>query len=164
MRADDRPYSPERVEIRRMEALFEDAPDGREFYNLRRYGKWGEPIRDTVLKPLRRGDPAAIEDAIVFLEENPRFFRSGYHKRTLAAALKTAALTPDQTARLRQVVLDAAHSTKVGPEFSEYARLAVKLADRRFLDAVEARLAKAEGWTKGRLERILRLWKTHDRR
>jgi hypothetical protein len=158
------PISPDRAEIRRMEALFDVATGGREFYELQQYGKWGEPIRETVLKPMRRGDPQAIEDAIVFLEENPRFFRSGYHKGLLAAALKSAALSDDQIARLRQVVLEAAGSPKVGPEFKEYARLAVRLAHDPFIGEVTARVAPAYGSVKRRLEWILRLWRAHGAR
>jgi len=152
------------AEIRRLEYLFEQAPRGEAFRDLRYASKWGEGIRHEVLKPLQRGDKAAIEDAIVFLEENPRFFRSGYHKRALAASLKSAELSADQIARLRQVILTAAASPNVGPEFSEYARLAIQLADHRFIGEVAARIADAEGWVKKRLERILRLTRAHQRR
>ena len=158
------PPPPAWGEILRLELLFEESPRGEAFADLVRTSKWGHKIREAVLKPLiHRREPAAIEDAILFLEVSPRFPGSGYHKRALTAALKSANLTPQQVARLRQVVLDAAESPRIGPEFSEYARLAVRLADREFIWVIQTRQAEAAGWKKDRLERILRLWRVHGR-
>jgi hypothetical protein len=153
------------AEIRRLEYLSEQPHHGEELRELEARSKWGSGrIRKAVLKPLQRGNPAAVEDAIVYLEESPRWLGSGYDKRALAASLKSAELTPDQIARLRRVVLDSIDSERVGVEFSEYARLAIKLADDRFIAEVTSRLAGAKSRPKQRLERMLRLWEAHGRK
>src|SRR4051794_4279454 len=85
-------------EIRELERLWNDkAPD---FQNRRRASKWGENIGPDVIAGIREGHGDAIEDGILFLEVNPRFFRSGYHKGRLARVLKTADLSAAQEQRL----------------------------------------------------------------
>ena len=54
---------------------------------------------------IRRGDRAAIDDAVGFLEADPWCFRSGYVKAELMGALANCRLPGDARDRLRRVVL-----------------------------------------------------------
>lgn len=60
---------------------------------------------DALVVAVRSGDPAAIEPAVVVLEVDPVFSRSGYAKEKLMRALAQASIGPDHAARLRAVVL-----------------------------------------------------------
>ena len=48
---------------------------------------------------LKRSDPAAVEDAITFLEADPIAFRTGYLKEELLDRLKVVELSDDQSRR-----------------------------------------------------------------
>jgi hypothetical protein len=76
----------------------------------------------------KEADPAAIDRVLVFLEADPWCFRSGYAKEALLRCVRHVALTPEQTARARAIVL---HAVEVGDrrEFREISRLAKKVAD-----------------------------------
>ncbi|HEU0132799.1 MAG TPA: NUDIX domain-containing protein [Mycobacteriales bacterium] len=60
------------------------------------------PVRETVAA-LRRGDPGAVEEALAFLEADPRCFRSGYLKADVMHALAQRDLR-DVRDRVRAVV------------------------------------------------------------
>lgn len=70
------------------------------------------------------------ENAVIFLEANPRYFRSGYDKAQLLRRLKRADLSADHQRRLRKVVL-AAVERSGGVEFRQYCHLASRLASRQ---------------------------------
>jgi hypothetical protein len=55
---------------------------------------------------LKLGDLQAIELAVRYLEANPRYFRSGYHKADFLKFLKRHPLSDEQCDRLRKVILD----------------------------------------------------------
>ena len=97
---------------------------------------------------LPRGNRAAIEDAIRFLETDPYFFRSGYLKEELLRYLARAPLDPDQESRLRDVVLARVR----GParrEFRRYCRLARRLSTTDFIAQLQE-VAEREPGTAGR--------------
>jgi len=54
---------------------------------------------------LKAGEPTAIEMAVCFLEADPWYFRSGYHKADFLRLLRKHPLSDDQCARLRDVIL-----------------------------------------------------------
>jgi hypothetical protein len=60
---------------------------------------------DALVVAVRSGDPAAIEPAVVVLEVDPVFSRSGYAKEKLMRALAQVPLDPEPAARLRVVVV-----------------------------------------------------------
>jgi hypothetical protein len=150
-----------RAEMQDLERLFGESPYSCEFIQRQRDSKWGERIRREVVKGIDERRPASIEDGVLFLETNPRFFRSGYHKATVASRLKSAPLTDQQLARLRQVILAAAGDSRVGPEFNEYARLAIRVGNADFLGDIENRARSTDGWRRSRFERILSLCRKH---
>jgi hypothetical protein len=129
----------------------------------RRGSRWGEEIRNAVIRPLKNRRPEAIEDAILFLEVSPRYFRSGYHKASIASKLKGSPLSDDQRRRLRDVILNALDSTRIGPEFREYARLAIVVFDAKFLDDVTARMQTDRSWVRARCAKVLTLCLQHRR-
>src|SRR5438045_538714 len=75
---------------------------------------------------LRAGDPAGLETAVAFLEQDPWFFGSGYVKADLLRYLKRFDLPPPYDDRLRRVIL-AAVDRPLRREFRHYCRLARKL-------------------------------------
>ena len=85
---------------------------------------------------LRVGDPSAIEMAVQFLEANPWYFRSGYHKADVLRLLKRLPLSEDQCARLRKVIVERVRGRPVR-EMRAYGRLAPKISTPEF----EAELA-----------------------
>lgn len=81
---------------------------------------WGIEARER----MRLGDRAFIEDAILLLEVDPWFFRSGYLKERVLRHLKSAPLKEADKARLRQVIENVALGRN-RREFRDYCRLAV---------------------------------------
>lgn len=75
------------------------------------------------LARLGEDDPDAVAAAILFLEADPMFFRSGYIKETILRRLKHVSLTARQTEALARLVV---RSLDRGGrrEFHGYARLA----------------------------------------
>lgn len=83
---------------------------------------------------LRSGDPAAIEAGVVFVEADPRCFRSGYLKERLLRGLRHAPLTAGQAERLTRALLHAVDDSD-RREFAQWCRLAAVRLDRRVVDA-----------------------------
>jgi hypothetical protein len=86
---------------------------------------------------LRKADAAIIEAAIVFLEADPYFFRSGYVKADLVRAVSKFPLSPKQQMRLQQVIIDRIK----GPtrrEFRRYCNLAPHVTTPAFEREVAA--------------------------
>jgi hypothetical protein len=76
-------------------------------------------------------DPEAIEDAILFLEVDPWYFRSGYLKERLIKGLKAADLDYRDRLRLRNVIWSVAKG-KNRREFRNYCSLALKVSTPDF--------------------------------
>ena len=80
---------------------------------------------------LQNGDAQAIEMAVRFLEADPWYFRSGYHKETFLRALRKQLLSDDQCARLRRVILSHVRGG-YRRETRAFCRFATRVADREF--------------------------------
>jgi len=145
------------AEINELQQLWDENSD--EFELKRRQSKWGERIKECVIDLMSAGDVEAIEDGVVFLEQNPRFFRSGYFKGKVATKLKSVSLTSCQSRRIRKVVIDAIQSDAVGPEFSDYARLLPYVGTHEMASEIEECCHKTDGWQRRRCERLLRHWR-----
>ncbi|HEY0075180.1 MAG TPA: hypothetical protein VGB77_13865 [Abditibacteriaceae bacterium] len=81
---------------------------------------WGIEARER----MRLGDRAVIEDAILLLEVDPWFFRSGYLKERVLRHLKSAELLEKDRMRLRVVIENVAFGRN-RREFRDYCRLAL---------------------------------------
>ena len=86
---------------------------------------------NTEFERLRVGDATAIEMAIQFLEANPWYFRSGYHKANILKMLRKHPLSDDQFARMRKVVLERVGGRPVR-EMRAYVRFAPKVSTPEF--------------------------------
>jgi len=84
------------------------------------------------IRKLAAHDQDAIETAVVFLETDPLFFRSGYIKEELIEKLRWAPLNTDQKSRLQQVILARIRDPKTRREFRRYCRLAPFVTDSEF--------------------------------
>ena len=83
--------------------------------------------RDTI-EALQRGERGAVEPAIVFLEADPRFFRSGYMKEELCRFLGRAPLTLQQRNRLVSVAISAIDDgRRPGRERRAFARMLTRI-------------------------------------
>lgn len=80
---------------------------------------------------LKASDSTAIEMAVRFLEADPWYFRSGYHKADILRQLRKHALSDDQCARLREVILRKVRAC-YARETREYARFAPKVTNAEF--------------------------------
>ena len=83
---------PRIAEIAELQRLWDEDSD--EFESRRRVSKWGERIKERVVDLISTENADAIEDGLVFLEQNPRFFRTGYftgesHEGLLKSSGKT---------------------------------------------------------------------------
>ncbi|QGM45431.1 hypothetical protein [Methylocystis heyeri] len=78
-------------------------------------------------RPLTKGDEAALETAIEFLEADPMFFRSGYVKADVLRLVKRMPLSEERAERLRAVVLGVVDQ-RASQEFQRYCRLARRIA------------------------------------
>ena len=73
---------------------------------------------------MRAGDRETIEDALLFLEVDPWFFRSGYLKERVIRHLKSAQLSKADKGRLRNVIFAVAIGRN-RREWRDYCRLAL---------------------------------------
>jgi len=94
---------------------------------------------------LELGDPTTLELAVRFLEVNPHFFRSGYHKVDFIKHLCRNPLSDDQKKRLQQVVLARIRGRDIR-EFRAYCRLARAVTNPEFQKQV-AQMAGPSGGT-----------------
>jgi hypothetical protein len=93
---------------------------------------------------LEKRDPATIEMVVRFLEADPWFFRSGYHKACMIKQLRLCPLSEDHRKRLQQVILARIESEETPREFRWYCRLARYVSDADFERQV-ASFARAPG-------------------
>ena len=94
------------------------------------------------LKEIAAEDGEWRENAITFLEVNPRYFRSGYDKAQLLRYLKRADLSLEHRQRLLVVLLDVVGRPS-GVEFRQYCQLASRLASKELASAL-SKLVKSE--------------------
>jgi hypothetical protein len=125
------------------------------------------------LESLRNGEIAAAEWATVFLEADPRCFRSGYVKERILRYLSRIAgdLSPDIKSRLVEVIVAAVDDlwrpvpwgpnpwrTTTPPqrrEFKWYCRLARNLAAPELRTALESRTRSSDAVVADRARRVL---------
>ena len=88
---------------------------------------------------LERAEPAAIEEALTFLERDPYFFRSGYARERVARRLARVELSAAQKARARALVLSSVDGQRHCP-FPGVGRLAKAAADNRLRRELRVRL------------------------
>lgn len=94
------------------------------------------------LKEIEEIDGEWRDNAITFLEVDPRYFRSGYDKAWLLRHLKRADLSARQKRRLHDVLLEIVGKPS-GVEFRQYCQLATRLASKDLAAALSG-LAKAK--------------------
>jgi hypothetical protein len=94
------------------------------------------------LKEIQEFDGEWRENAVTFLEVNPRYFRSGYDKAQLLRCLKRADLSPRHKQRLKAVLLDVVGRPS-SVEFRQYCQLASRLASKELTSALN-KLLKSE--------------------
>ena len=88
---------------------------------------------------LKAGNATGLESAVVFLEADPVFFRTGYLKTKLARHIKQAMLTPPYIKRLQQVILTAV-DRRHDRDFRAYCNLARKADAPELRAQLESRL------------------------
>lgn len=99
-------------------------------------------------------DQEAIEFSLVFLEKDPKFFRSGYIKEEILTRIKRSELSDKQHRRLLAILLDAINR-RGSKEFKYYCRVAGFIADLEFIQTLNHIAATSSGDRKGRAKRML---------
>lgn len=111
-----------------------------------------------ILAKVERAPGRWREAAILFLEADPWFFRSGYLKVELIRSLKRATLTPREIERLGFVLIQTV-DRRHRREFRSYCRLAAHVATpelaerlRERLDSQDAEVRRRARWMLSRVE------------
>jgi hypothetical protein len=116
--------------------------------------------RAEVLEQVRAGGESERSDALLLLEVDPWFFRSGYLKQKLLRALKNAHLAPQEVARLEGICL-AVVDGRPRREFREYCRVAARVGTARLKAGLMARLATSDTGVRQRTDEMLRYLLEH---
>jgi len=104
---------------------------------------------DEFMDDLRKSKPEAIEQAILYLEVDPWYFRSGYLKERLVRKLKAANLSTKNCNRLLKVIWNVARG-KNRREFRDYCRLAAVVASEDFRQMLAGVSAENDTEAKGK--------------
>ena len=104
---------------------------------------------------IKNGDREAIEDALLFLEVDPWYFRSGYLKERLIRSLKQAPLTEQDKERIRQIVISVARG-KNRREFRNFCSLASKVSNQEFEQFIEQEAKEHDRESCGKFSYLLR--------
>jgi hypothetical protein len=84
---------------------------------------WVFPLMEQIIKLIERGDKAAIQIGIEFIQEDDYFVFGAILKSNTARALRRASLTLEQQARIRELLVNMMLSGQVPREWREYKRL-----------------------------------------
>lgn len=101
-----------------------------------------------------QGDSEAMELAVQFLEEDPWYYRSGYIKERLIQRVKQTSLSPDQRARLCNVILKVVDS-RDRREFRRYCGLAVVVRSPELVEALAHRVQVGDSGVRRRAQGVL---------
>jgi hypothetical protein len=96
-----------------------------------KYAELFYPGGDANLDALKRGEPAAIQLGIDFLEADPRHFRSGYTKEEVWRRLRRTSLSSSDKARLEEVALQYL-DRQISREFWSMARVISVIGSTKF--------------------------------
>ena len=108
-----------------------------------------------VRRKVRSGIEPWRSDALLFLEVDPWFFRSGYLKERLLRALKGADLNSEECDRLNRVLV-AVVDSRERREFRDYCRLAAKVATTALRAELQLRVASQDERLRRRAIEMLR--------
>jgi hypothetical protein len=117
-------------------------------------------MRPDVLEKIRSGADSWRSAAILFLEVDPWFFRSGYMKQRLLRVLKGATLTTQERQRLDAVFL-AVVTSRDRREFREYCRVAAKVGSLTLRRGLVASLSTDDERVRARTTEMLRYLDEH---
>lgn len=112
---------------------------------------WGVDAREGI----RTGRGGWRESALLYLDVQPRFFRSGYLRDHLCHVLKGCDLSKAEQDQLRASLLKTVPRRPSVGRFCHDCRLAARWADNRFEQALANLAALKDGWTRGRASRML---------
>lgn len=84
---------------------------------------WVYPLMEQIIELIERGDPAAIEIGIEFIQEDDYFVFGGILKSNTARALRRTSLTQEQQARIRERLVGMMLAGEVPREWREYKQL-----------------------------------------
>jgi len=97
-----------------------------------------QALQERYIGPLEKrffsGDPGAIDEVIVVLSIDVPSYRSGCRKEYYYRRLKKAALSREQSSKLKAIALRRCASSEYRREDSELRRLMTKLADIRVFE------------------------------
>jgi hypothetical protein len=99
-------------------------------------------------------DMKALETAVVFLEADPYFFRSGYIKEKLLRYMRGYHLSPKYVARLQRVILNVVDSHYCR-EFCEYRKLAHRIDNADLRLELQNRTSSEDRHVRSRAQWVL---------
>ena len=109
---------------------------------------------------LKASSRDAIEQAILYLEVDPWYFRSGYLKDRLIRGLKRANLKEKDRDRLRNVIWNVVMGRN-RTEFRRYCGLAALIVTEDFRRMLESRFPESDAASQGKLGYLIRFLEKH---
>jgi len=143
-----------RSEVHRQE--WRDACQAFHSYRAAAFSLW----QAETLARVRAGGEPERSDALLFLEVDPWFFRSGYLKQKLLRALKGAHLEPEEVERLELICI-AIVGGRPRREFREYCRMAARVGTARLKAELMARRGTSDPGVRQRADEMLRCLEKH---
>lgn len=92
--------------------------------------------------------------ALLYLQMSPRFFRSGYLRDLVCHRLKQAQLLSPERKAIQRCLLDAVVRRPSTGRFTFDCRLAIRVCDAAFVEALDTLNRHQDAWTAGRAGRM----------
>lgn len=115
---------------------------------------------DGFLAALRASQRSAVDDAILYLEVDPWYFRSGYLKERLIRGVKAAELSEQDQRRLWSVVWNAA-AGRNRREFRNYCSLAAVVGNADLIQQLEEVTPERDTAAQGKFRYLLGYLQKH---
>ncbi len=129
---------------------YERAAEAFRTYQSPLWELWGAQAQRDIVA----GSGGWRDAAILYLQISPRFFRSGYLRDVVCTRLKQAPLAHSERKDVQDALLKSIVRRPSTGSFQYDCRLAIQVADQRFLQELRALRITHNPWTSGRAQRM----------
>jgi len=129
---------------------YERAAEAFRTYQSPLWELWGARAQSDIVA----GNGGWRDAAILYLQISPRFFRSGYLRDVVCTRLKQAPLARSERKEVQDALLKSIVRRPSTGSFRYDCRLAIQVADQRFLRELRALRKTHNPWASGRAQRM----------